>query len=330
MGKKDEYQFDYLDDNRRFADQINGALFHGRQIVKPEELEPEDSQTVALSKRAGTEDLKTIVDKARIWKGKKLHILVVENQNYIDYRMVLRNMLSESTGYQKQWRRKKRAHEEKKDLQNRDEFLSGMKRDEKFAPIITLVVYFGTDGVWNGARCLYDLLDVDEELKEYVSNYRLNLYDCHEHDAFDEYKTGLRQVFETVRYAKEKEKLQAVMEKNRDAYSRIDSDTRNMLEVVANVKIPEACKVLEDGKESYDMCKAFEDMRLEGYEEGIEKGIEEGIERGMEKGIEKGIRALIQTCTELGVSDDIILEKCAEKYEMTKEEAGRYMKECCI
>lgn len=53
MGKKDEYQFDYLDDNGRFADQINGALFHGRQIVKPEELEPEDSQTVTLSKRAG-------------------------------------------------------------------------------------------------------------------------------------------------------------------------------------------------------------------------------------------------------------------------------------
>ena len=39
MGRADEYQFDYLDDNRRFADQINGALFHGRQVVKPDELE---------------------------------------------------------------------------------------------------------------------------------------------------------------------------------------------------------------------------------------------------------------------------------------------------
>ncbi len=322
MGKKDEYQFDYLDDNRRFADQINGALFHGRQVVKPEELEPEDSQTAALSKRAGTENMKTIVDKVRIWKGKKLHILAVENQNYIDYRMVLRNMLSESAGYQKQWRHKKRIHEQKKDLKDKDEFLSGMKKEEKFAPIITLVVYFGTDGTWDGARCLYDLLDMDEELKEYVSNYRLNLYDCHGHDTFDEYKTGLRQVFETVRYAKDKEKLQEVMEENREAYSRIDSDTRTMLEVMANIKIPEECKVLEDGKEGYNMCKAFEDMRLEGFEEGIATGIE--------RGIEKGIRALIQTCTELGISDDIIIEKCAEKYEMTKEEAVRYMKECCV
>ena len=54
------------------------------------------------------------------------------------------------------------------------------------------------------------------------------------------------------------------------------------------------------------MCKAFEDMRQEGFDEGIEKGI----------------CALIQTCMELGISD-------AEKYEMTKETVGRYMEECC-
>ena len=40
MGKLDEYHFDYLDDNSRFADQINGALSRGRQIVRQEELEP--------------------------------------------------------------------------------------------------------------------------------------------------------------------------------------------------------------------------------------------------------------------------------------------------
>lgn len=317
MGKKDEYQFDYLDDDRRFADQINGALFKGRQIVKPEELEPEDSQAVILDKGDGTGNVKTIVDKVRIWKGKKLHILVVENQNYTDYRMVLRNMLSESIGYRKQWRHKKRVHEEVQDLKGKNEYLSGMKKDEKFAPIITLVVYFGIDSAWDGARCLYDLLDIEEELKEYVTNYRMNLYDFHDHDTFDEYKTGLRQVFETVRYAKDKGKLREVIEENREAYSRLDSDTRNMLEVVANIRIPEKCKVLEEGEERYNMCKAFEDMRQEGFDEGIEKGIE------------KGIRALIQTCKELGISDDVIIEKCAEKYEMTKETVGKYMKGCC-
>ncbi len=31
MGKRDDYQSVYLDDDRRFADQINGALFGGNR-----------------------------------------------------------------------------------------------------------------------------------------------------------------------------------------------------------------------------------------------------------------------------------------------------------
>ena len=97
MGKRDEYQYDYLDDNVRFADQINGALFKGRQVVKPEELKPADGQIVYLGKEAGVrENFKTIIDKTRLWKGRLLHILAVENQTYVDYRMILRNMRKQS------------------------------------------------------------------------------------------------------------------------------------------------------------------------------------------------------------------------------------------
>lgn len=63
MGKLDEYHFDYLDDNSRFADQINGALFRGRQIVRQEELEPADMQFVYLGREAGIRrNFRTIVD----------------------------------------------------------------------------------------------------------------------------------------------------------------------------------------------------------------------------------------------------------------------------
>ena len=86
MGKLDEYHFDYLDDNSRFADQINGALFRGRQIVRPEELEPADMQFVYLGREAGIRrNFRTIVDKVRMWRGRLIHILAVENQTYVDY-----------------------------------------------------------------------------------------------------------------------------------------------------------------------------------------------------------------------------------------------------
>ena len=186
-----------------------------------------------------------------------------------------------------------------------------MKPEEKFTPVITLAVYFGTEHPWDGAKCLYDLLDIDEELKEYVTNYRLNLYDCQAHDTFEEYRTGLRQVFETVRYGKDKEKLHKIMQENREAYSRIDSETKEMLEVLANVKIPDAFKIEEEGEERYNMCKAFEDMR------------QEGIEIGLAVGMEKGIQALVQTCKELGASRETIMEK----FELTREKAKAYVEE---
>ena len=42
MGTKDAYQHSYLDDPVRFADQVNGALFGGRQVVKAKELQEAD------------------------------------------------------------------------------------------------------------------------------------------------------------------------------------------------------------------------------------------------------------------------------------------------
>ena len=280
MGKKDDYQYDYLDNPERFADQVNGALFGGQQVVKPDELEPADALSVYLGREAGVrKNYKDIADKARIWRGRLIHIITVQNQTHVDYRMVLRNMLAESIGYHKQWKQKKAAHDKEKDLnQGSDEFLSKMNKDEKFTPIITLVVYCGTEHKWDGARCLYDLLNIDDEMKAFVTNYKLNLYDCHEHDTFDEYHTGLRQLFEVIRYNKDKEQLKRVIENNKEAYSSIDSETRELLDVMANVKIPKEDKTMENGKERYNMCKAFEDYRLEGKLEGKIESIMELLE----------------------------------------------------
>ncbi|MCM1263104.1 MAG: hypothetical protein NC313_10325 [Butyrivibrio sp.] len=120
------------------------------------------------------------------------------------------------------------------------------------------------------------------------------------------------------------------MEENKEAYSNIDSETKDMLEVVANVKIPDKFKTEENGEERYDMCKAFEDMRLEGYEAGKSEGIAVGRSEGIEAGRTEGIRILIQTCHELGLSKETIVQKCAEKFDIALESAGKYAEEYCV
>ena len=129
--------------------------------------------------------------------------------------------------------------------------MSHIKKEEKFTPIITLVVYCGTEHKWDGARCLHDLLDIDDEMKEFVTNYKLNLYDCHEHDTFSEYHTGLRQLFEVIRYGRDKEQLRKIMKESRENYINMDNDTRELLDVMANVKFSEEYSTIENGKTNY-------------------------------------------------------------------------------
>ena len=84
-----------------------------------------------------------------------------------------------------------------------------------------------------------------------------------------------------------------------------------MLEVVANVKIPEEFKTVEDGEERYNMCKAFEDMRLEGYEAGIADGIEKLIKSAKNFGVSK-----LAACEQLILQYELKENEAQEKIEM--------------
>ena len=91
--------------------------------------------------------------------------------------MVIRVMKEEAMMYDKQ--RKKLLENytiEGKKLASGNEFLSGMKKEWKLLPVIPLVLYMGKDECWDGAISLYDLLDIDVDLKPYVNNYKINLY----------------------------------------------------------------------------------------------------------------------------------------------------------
>ena len=147
MGKADIVQSDYFENNNRFSDAFNGVLFGGKQIIFPEELEEADSGITTLFYNGNGQ--KVICDKVKKWQGLHLAIFSLENQSYIDYRMVLRVMKSEAMGYDKQWRQKtyrnKKIWKNKKKKITRHEFLSGICKNEKFVPIITLVLYFGTE-----------------------------------------------------------------------------------------------------------------------------------------------------------------------------------------
>ncbi len=44
-------------------------------------------------------------------------------------------------------------------------------------PVVTLVLYFGYDRHWKMPRTLFECLEIPEEIKPYVNDYRMNLYE---------------------------------------------------------------------------------------------------------------------------------------------------------
>ena len=56
-------------------------------------------------------------------------------------------------------------------------------------------------------------------------------------------------------------------------------------------------------------------------QENIEKGRQQGIEQGIKQGIEQ----LVSTLHDLNISDEIILKKIKEKFQLSDEEAEKFL-----
>lgn len=93
------------------------------------------------------------------------------------------------------------------------EFLSGLTKYDKIKPVITLVIFWSADE-WDAPRSLYDMFDDNaHNLKNFVSDYRLNIIIPYEIKNFDGFSTSLRYVLEFIRNSNDKIALRNMVKK---------------------------------------------------------------------------------------------------------------------
>lgn len=173
--EKDAATNNYISDPIRFADLYNGSLFKGKKVIHPEDLvELHNSMNVLVPDNKNhiksERRYRDIVKKS--FSSTQFLVLACENQYEVHYAMVVRNMLYDSLNYTQQVENLCRGHRQRNDIKNSAEFLSGITKTDRLAPVITLVVYFG-DKPWDAGLQLYDLIDFSpnmEELKPYISS----------------------------------------------------------------------------------------------------------------------------------------------------------------
>lgn len=271
---EDEILKRYLDDNERYADLINGFTFGGEQIVKAEDLAELDTQAGYHKKTTKVKGKKNTRYRdlfRRASFGTNFAVIGVENQKQTHYLMPLRCMEYDLKEYQRQEVAVRKYVEKKTasgDMISSEEFLSRFPEWGKLHPCITIVLYYGEG--WKGSTDLHGLMDfknIPEELQGMVNNYKLNLLNIKELESTEMYHSDLRQVFDFIRYSKDKEKLKELLETDEN-YANLDEDAYDV--IAAFTKSEELMRLKEKNREGekQDMCQALKEWAAEERREG--------------------------------------------------------------
>ena len=187
--------------NERFADLFNAVIFQGKEVLKAEELQEMDTDMSGVIRfREHEESLVRVRDVVKKMAfGVEFVVLGIESQQKIHYAMPLRTMLYDGMGYLKEYREITQSMKKEKGKWTEEEFLSGMRKEDRLHPIITIVIYY-SEYVWDGPMCLKDMIvEMPEEIERIFSDYKMNLVQVRDSGQYMFHNEDVRTVFEISR-----------------------------------------------------------------------------------------------------------------------------------
>ena len=138
---------------------------------------------------------------------------------------------------------------------------------------------------------------------------------CHTPDErLLEFLKDIASMFLTIKYRDNLQNLKEVL-KTIPEIENIEEDTYDVMWNFLDKRMLELKENIQNEDGGINMCGAVDQM------------IAEGMEIGLEQGIERGIKSLIEVCQELGTSYDNVQFQVEMKYNLSRKEAERYMKQ---
>lgn len=279
--KTDTVLKNFWRDNSRFADLFNAALFHGKQVIRPETLEELDTDLSAVLELDGQgHTVERILDVSkRSADGYDLVLLGLENQKHIHYGMPLRIMTGDTLSYLKQFEEIRKRNFQEKKLRTSGEYLSGFRREDRLHPVVTLCVYYGQTP-WDGPCSLLEMLHVPETVETSVSDYRMHLIQVIESEPLKFKNEDVRTVFDVSRKIYQKEYDQLL-----EVYREKELSSELGLVVGVITESQELIRrALEQKEGGMNMCQALEEWMEENITKGMRLKLKQLIQRKLAKG----------------------------------------------
>lgn len=290
MAEKNLYLNRLLSDPVYFADLVNGVLFGGARQLDPQDLTlVADSSGVVY---AGPDGVRRTLERhrdvtMRAGDGQRFAVIALENQAEVHYAMPVRSMLYDALDYVDQVRKITQGYRESGETLTGAELLSGLRKEDRLVPVVTIVLYWGT-GDWDGCKSIHELLGLKEAVKKtgaekqaeigvgpglqnlakYIPDYQINLVNAADPGNLTRFQTHLQQIFSVIKYNRDKDQLYRYVHENREALRRMgETPTLALLSVIGEQK--RLMQLLEKSeKEEPDMCKAIDDLIADGEKRG--------------------------------------------------------------
>ncbi len=247
--------------NDVFADIVNGLLFKGRQVIQEYALT--DAQPYSMYKTDG-KLREQERDVAKYWNkttssriSVRIALLGFENQSKYEKDMPLRVMGYDGTAYRAE-----------------------LYQEERY-PVITLVLYFGNEP-WGKNRSLYDAIEIPEEFRPYVSDYKINVFEIARlpEEAIGYFHSDFKIV---VDYFIHKRKDPDYRPVDPIAFQHVDEVLKLLTAITHDERYIEALE--GEGGKPKDMCEVLDRVEAKGKREGKQEGVLETLASLVKKGL---------------------------------------------
>ena len=241
-----------LRDGECFADLCNALYFHGRQVIKPENLiSQENDVSTLIGKEAlpmETKRYRDIVRKASI-NGEYM-IIGVEHQSTLDKNMIIRILNYDAQLY-----------------------INQVESGKEVRPVGSFVFYTG-DKEWTYPKSLKESLKVPPEMEDYINDWKLPVLELQNMDP---------QILKSKRLKEVVEISQSMLEGDYEKLRTnrmISVENYKIAAILTHTDIKE--EDLPEGDE-INMCKAMDQLFQRFENQGIEKGEAIGIEKTLKE-----------------------------------------------
>ena len=247
--------------NDVFADIVNGLLFKGRQVIQEYALT--DAQPYSMYKTDG-KLREPERDVAKYWNkttssriSVRIALLGFENQSKYEKDMPLRVIGYDGTAYR-----------------------SELYQEERY-PVITLVLYFGNEP-WGKNRSLYDAIEIPEEFKPFVSDYKINVFEIARlpEEAIGYFHSDFKIVVDFFIHKRMNPDYRPV---DPEKFKYVDEVLKLLTAITHDERYIEALE--GEGGKPKDMCEVLDRVEAKGKREGKQEGVLETLASLVKDGI---------------------------------------------